>query len=175
MTIDQNVGQQRPHDLSSYTPAPLRIVGECRLDTVPEEVWAKIADHEHLGDWVPLVGKVAVTSSSTGERVETGSERVCSLTGMGSLRERFLLWDPPTAYVYSAAGRLIPTRDHAGMFRLAAAPGGGTILTWQQSFRSTRSPLGLMFPAVMRLIMGRALGNLRAQFGGGRPTVRRLS
>lgn len=173
MTASRGLRGQSTYDVSPHTTAPLRIEGTCRFDASPEKVWARVADHERLGEFVPLVGKVIVDSLSGGE-VGTGSERVCSLTGMGKLRERFLVWDPPTGYVYSGSGRLVPIRDHAGILHVTG-DNGGSVLTWQQYFRTTRSPLGLIFPWVTRQIMRRAFLNLGKEFGGGEPSVRKVS
>ena len=160
-------GQQVPYDIASLVDAPLRIEAVAHFDAPAERVFAALAD---LGDlaFVPLIRRARVdhSASRTAGDADVGSARVCSVTGMGELHERIVLWDPPRGYAYQARGTLLPLTVHLGVFFVEPDEADGSVLVWRQYFRTSRAPHAVVFPAMTRWIMRGALANLRKQFGG---------
>lgn len=141
-------------------PAPLRIDASFRLEAPPEQVFAMLGDLEGITRFFPLIHHARVQHASG--CVGTGSERVCSIRGMGDVNERVVWWHAPIGYAYRARGRLLPLHQHLGVIRIGPGAQGGSELSWQQYFHTRLGPLGWMFPFMMRHMMGRAVTNIES-------------
>lgn len=144
-------------------PAPLRIDASFRLKAPPEKVFAMLGDLEGITRFFPLIHHAAVRHANG--CVGAGSERVCSIRGMGKVNERIVWWNAPIGYAYRAQGPLVPLREHLGVIQIAPGAQGGSELTWRQYFHTRLGPLGWMFPFMMRRMMGRAAANIDKLIG----------
>src|SRR6476659_7343331 len=84
-------------DPGRYTTAPLQTEGVIRFTGSLDAVFARIANHGALTDWVPMLKTVQVShpkSLPPGES-RIGTTRVLALRGGVTLREEIVYWDPP--------------------------------------------------------------------------------
>lgn len=155
---------EEPRELALAHGAPLRIDAAYALRAAPEAVFAVIADLQGIARFFPMIqhASVAHPRGCVGE----GSERVCSIRGMGKVRERIVWWREPVGYAYRAQGTLMPLRNHLGLIVLERMEAGGTRLVWRQYFDTRFGLLGWVFPWMMRRLMNRAIGNIARMTGG---------
>jgi hypothetical protein len=138
--------------------APLRISARYQFAASPERLFAVLGDLEGITRFFPMIHHASVAHQGGG--AGAGSERICSIRGMGKVRERVVWWRTPQGYAYRADGRFVPLRDHLGVIFIEPAPGGGSILVWRQYLRTRFGPMGWMFPVMMRMMMDRAVKNV---------------
>ncbi len=139
-------------------PAPLRITEYFRVGMRPEQLFAELGDMEGITRFFPLIyhATVAHHAGCAGE----GSQRVCSIHGMGKVNERIVWWSRPEGYAYQASGIMVPFRNHLGIILITPAGDGGSMLEWRHYFETRYGPLGWIFPVMMRLLMRRAVRNI---------------
>ncbi len=65
-------------DPTKYTSARLQAGGWIKFTDPPEKVFARIANHEGMTEWVPLLKQVTVMHPST---IATGEGNPCSNLG----------------------------------------------------------------------------------------------
>ncbi len=121
--------------------APLRVIKKAHLHAPPEQVFAKVSDHDNLEKWVPMIKHSSVDHS----RSVDGN--VCG-------------------YAFSVKGKNLPTSRHLAVFTIEDDGQGGSILTTRQFFYSKKSLKGLIMPVIMGIVLTRALKNLIRAFGG---------
>lgn len=152
-----------------YTPAPLQTEGVIRFAGPPDAVFARIANHAEMTDWVPLLKTVQVSHPeplSPGESM-IGTARVLALRGGITVREEIVYWDPPHSYAYTTEGKRWPLRNYVGFMGVqAAADSGGGTFVFREYFRVDGAlQRALVSPGIV--ILGkRALGNLSKLTGG---------
>lgn len=144
-------------------PAPLRIEARFHVDASPRAVFGTLGDLEGITRYFPMIHRAVVhhPEGCAGD----GSERVCSIRGMGDVTERIVWWREPVGYAYRANGPWIPLQDHLGVISIAELNDGSSLLDWRQYFNTRYGPMGWMFPPMMRLMMGRAVSNLAGLLG----------
>jgi len=86
-------------DPGRYTAAPLQTEGVIRFTGSPDAVFARIANHGALTDWVPMLKTVQVSHPKPMPPGEStiGTTRVLALRGGVTLREEIVYWDPRAA------------------------------------------------------------------------------
>jgi carbon monoxide dehydrogenase subunit G len=88
-----------PKDLDHAESAPVIAEQVAIVDGTPDEVWAVILDYPGWADWFPGVQRCEATSDpATG----VGSTRRVTLGGGIVVDERFLAWDEPTCWAFTA-------------------------------------------------------------------------
>src|SRR6476469_5903976 len=162
-------------DPGRYTTAPLQTEGVIRFTGSLDAVFARIANHGALTDWVPMLKTVQVShpkSLPPGESM-IGTTRVLALRGGVTLREEIVYWDPPRCYTYTTEGNHWPIRSYLGFVGIESAADGGTF-----QFREYFSIDGRMRRVVVThaiLLLGsRALHNLSKLIGGTSVEVRHV-
>jgi hypothetical protein len=159
-----------------YTRAPLQTEGVIQFTGSPDAVFARIANHAAMTDWVPLLKTVTVSHPKPlppGEST-VGTTRVMALRGGVTLREEIVYWDPPRCYAYTTEGNRWPMRNYVGFLGVQAAAEGGTFLfkeyfSVEGTLRRTLVPHGIV------LLGKRALRNLSKLIGGTSVQIRHLS
>ena len=104
-------------DPGGYTAAPLQTEGVIRFGGSPDTVFARIANHPAMTDWVPLLKTVQVSHPKPlppGESM-LGTTRVLALRGGVTIREEVVYWDPPRCYAYTTEGKHWPMRNYVGL------------------------------------------------------------
>lgn len=139
-------------------PAPLRIAERYTVHATRERIFSLLGDLQSITRFFPMIhhAEVRHEEGCAGE----GSIRVCSVRGMGKIRERIVWWSEPAGYAYTAAGELVPIRDHLGVIRIFENDEGSATIEWRQYFNTRYGLLGWMFPFMMKIMMGRAIRNI---------------
>jgi Polyketide cyclase / dehydrase and lipid transport len=161
-------------DPGRYTPAPLQTDGVIRFTGSPDTVFARIADHAAMTDWVPLLKAVRVSHPKPLPPGEStiGTTRVLAMRGGVTLREEVVYWDPPHCYAYTTEGNHWPMRDYVGFLGVAAAAEGGTF-RFQEYFTVDGTLQRALVPHGIVLLGRRALHNLSKLIGGTSVELRR--
>ena len=156
-------------DPGQYTAAPLQTEGVIRFPGPPDSVFARIADHAAMTDWVPLVKTVQISHPKPlppGESM-AGTARVLALRGGVTIREEVVYWDPPRCYAYTTEGKRWPMRNYVGFMGVQAAAGGGGGVFLFREYFCVEGALrrALVSPGIV--ILGKvALRNLSKLIGG---------
>ena len=154
-------------DPGRYTAAPLQTEGVIRFTGSPDAVFAQIADHMAMTNWVPLLKTVQVSHPEPLPPNEStvGTTRILALRGGVILREEVVYWDPPRCYAYTTQGKCWPMRNYVGFMGVQATAGGGAFIFREYfcvdgALRRTLVSHGIV-------ILGRrALRNLSTLIGG---------
>ncbi len=163
-------------DPGRYTTAPLQTEGVIRFAGSADAVFARIANHAAMTDWVPLLKTVHVLHPQPlppGESM-VGTTRVLALRGGVTIREEVVYWDPPRCYAYTTEGKRWPMRNYVGFMGVQGAAGAGVFV-----FREYFCVDGALRRALVShgiVILGRrALDNLSKLIGGTSVAARHVS
>lgn len=116
------MGSPCSFDPALYTSARQQTEGWIDFRFAPEAVFARIADHASMGDWVPMVHAITVTHPipvGTGEST-VGTARHITFKGGLAITETVVHWNPPYCYAYNADGKHVPMKDYIGLFTIEA-------------------------------------------------------
>lgn len=139
-----------PCDLGFLREAPFRFVNEALLPAPPEKVFAVLADDSTWPHW--FKDFVSITWLSAPPH-GTGSTRIVR-TRMGSVNERFLVWEPGRRLSFYFESMNLPlARRMMEDMRLEAAGPAQTRFRWEVVYVPTL-PVRLLHPLV-RLLFGR--------------------
>lgn len=89
-------------DPTKFTSARLQTEGWMKFTDPPEKVFALLADHKGMTQWLPLLKKVTVTHTqevAPGESA-VGTARKMVFEGGITLVETVVFWNPPLCYAY---------------------------------------------------------------------------
>ena len=165
--------EQRRFDtlqVNDFTNAPQKAFSRARLSASPEVVFAKMADHENLDEWIPLINHKVVVDHSHSKhpgKNDVGTIRICNFGG-DTLTERIQYWQPGRSYAYSVLpSEDNPATDHLGVITVESDGAGGSLVSWRQYFNPKPWSLkAKVMPLMMGMVMDKALGNLADQYGG---------
>jgi hypothetical protein len=149
----------RLFNAKNFTSAPQQIRKTRYIDAPIEDVWAIVANHGGMTEWMPMISHVELTKSNDAGEFSEGCERECQF-GPDLLKEKIIFWDAPYGYAYSIADMHL-VRDHVGHFQLIPS-GSGTEVIWRQYFYPN-SNFAMNFVSrrvMMPSVMGKALKNL---------------
>ena len=82
----------RTFNATDYTDAPQQIQKTRYVDAPIEEVWAIVADHGGMTQWVPMISAVDLTATNHAGEFAEGCERQCKF-GPDLLKEKIVFWD----------------------------------------------------------------------------------
>jgi hypothetical protein len=143
-------------DPSEFTNARLQSEGWIRFTDPPEQVFARLANHEGMTEWLPLLKKVTVTHPrelAPGESA-IGTTRELTFHGGITLVEHVVFWNPPLCYAYDTQGKGLPLHNYIGLMGVEPEEKGGGSFVFQEYFdikgriKSTVVPYGVV--AAMR-------------------------
>lgn len=112
--------------------APLHNMHERRMAASPEQVWARIAEHETWPEWFTAIKAVRVT----GEAAGVGGKREVSIPGT-KMGEVFTVWEPNEQFAFAV---VTANRTLAGMAESVALrrDGDGCVVTYRQGIEPAR-------------------------------------
>lgn len=157
-------------DPGCYTTAPQQTEGLIRFAGSPEEVFARVANHPAMTEWVPLLKTVQVSHPqplAPGESM-VGTSRVLALRGGVTVREEIVYWNPPHGYAYTTEGKLWPLRNYVGFMgvQAAAGDGGGGNYVFREYFSVDGALRRALVSQGIVILGNRALRNLSKLIGG---------
>jgi hypothetical protein len=155
-------------DPSRFTPAPNQSEGWIAFRQSPERVFARIADHAALGDWVPFVQAVTVSHPhpvASGNST-IGTTREITLKGGLTIVERVIYWDPPYCYAYSTEGEHFPLKHYVGLFSVEPTDAQSGRFVFREYFDEMGRVERVIVPHGVITFGKRALGNLSRSIGG---------
>ena len=144
---------------TDYTDAPAQLRKTRYIDAPIKDVWAIVADHGGMTQWMPMISHVELTKSNEDGEFAEGCERECQF-GPDLLKEKIVFWDAPYGYAYKIADMHL-VRNHVGHIQLIPS-GSGTEVVWTQYFYAN-SNFAMNFISrklMMPTVMTKALKNL---------------
>jgi hypothetical protein len=153
---------------TQYTTAPQQTEGWIVFRQSPEKVFARVADHAAMGDWVPMVQAITVTHPhpvAPGEST-IGTARHISLKGGLTIVETVVYWNPPYCYAYKAEGKLFPLKNYVGLFAVAPADAQSGRFILREYFDDMRPVEQVLLPHGVVAVFKQAMGNLARLIGG---------
>jgi hypothetical protein len=164
-------------DPTKFTDAPLQTEGWIRFTDPPDKVFARLADHEGMTEWLPLLKKVAVTHPQTLASGEStvGTTRTLVFQGGLTLVEQVVYWNPPLCYAYDTQGKAFPLQHYIGLLGVEPREGGGGALIFREYFAVSGRIQQTVIPHGIVLPMRKALQKLSQLIGGTEYDVRHVS
>jgi len=153
---------------SQYRSAPHQTEGWIVFHEAPEKVFARIADHAAMGDWVPLVQKVTVTHPRPlAHDVSTiGTTRFITLKGGMEIVEKVAYWNPPYCYAYTSEGKHFPFKNYVGLFQVDPMDAQSGRLIFREYFEEMGHLQQAILPHGVIALGKKAMGNLSRLIGG---------
>lgn len=155
-------------DPTQFTTATLQTEGWIRFNAAPDQVFARLADHEGMTDWLPLLSKVTVVRPeglATGED-GPGVTRTLHFHGGITLVEQVVYWNPPLCYSYDTSGTLFPMDNYIGMMGVLPGQDGGGTFVFREYFELQDRPESAIIPHGVVLAMKQAFGRLSKLIDG---------
>ncbi len=163
-------------DPTEFTAAPLQTEGWIRFTYPPEQVFAQLADHESMTEWVPLLKSVTVLHPkevAPGESMVRTARTLGFLGGI-TLVERVVFWNAPLCYAYDTQGQLFPLQNYIGFMGVEPAADGGGRFIFLEYF-DVHGPIHYgVIPHGVALVMHKAFEKLSALIGGTELDVRHV-
>ncbi len=163
-------------DPTQFTTARLQTEGWIRFTDPPDKVFAQIANHEGLREWVPLLKKVTVTHPQTlppGEST-VGTTRTLKFQGDMTLVEHVVFWNAPWCYAYDTQGKGFPLQNYIGLFGVVAEKNGGTFV-FREYFDAKGRVKRAVIPHGLVAPMRQAFKKLSKLIGGTELDVRHVT
>ena len=111
----------------------LKVTKQATINAPADQVWAKIRNFDGLGTWHPAVEKDEIVA---GKNNEVGAERLLSLKGGGTIKEKLLAFDDKRhSFRYSILEGVLPVSSYTSTVSVAAAGKGKSTVTWSGSFK----------------------------------------
>jgi hypothetical protein len=152
---------------TEFTNAPLQTEGWMRFTDPPEKVFAVLANHEGMTEWLPLLKKVTVTHPrelASGEST-VGTRRELVFQGGLTLVETIVYWNPPLCYAYDTHGKVFPLQNYIGLMGVEPLENGGTFI-FREYYDLPGSVQNAVIPHGVVLAMKQAFSKLSKLIGG---------
>lgn len=123
-------------DPTSLTSAPLQTEGWIHFSDSPEQVFARLANHEGMTEWIPLLNQVTVSHPQTlaSGKNTVGTTRTLVFKGGITLVERIVFWNAPLCYAYDTQGKGFPMQNYIGFMGVEPAENGGGTFIFREYF-----------------------------------------
>lgn len=155
-------------DPAEFTNAPLQTEGWIRFSDPPDQVFARLAHHEGMTEWVPLLKEVTVSHPQplTSGESTVGTTRTMIFQGGLTLVERIVYWNPPLCYAYDTQGKLFPLQNYIGLMGVVPGEDGGGVFVFREYFTVGGSIKNAVIPRGVVPPMQQALRTLSQLIGG---------
>jgi len=155
-------------DPAQYTSAPHQTEGWIEFNTSPEKVFARIADHAALGEWIPLVHEITVTHPHLVDPGEStiGTARHITMQGGLAIVETVVYWNPPHCYAYKGEGKHFPLKNYLGLFQIEASDNQSGRFIFREYFDDLGRVEQAILPHGVVAAFRKALGNLARLIDG---------
>jgi len=155
-------------DPAQYTTAPHQTEGWIVFRQSPERVFARIADHAALGEWIPLVQEITVSHPhpvAPGEST-IGTARHITMKGGLTIVETVVYWNPPYCYAYKGEGKHFPLKNYLGLFQIEASDDQSGRFIFREYFDDLGRVEQAILPHGVVSVFKQALGNLARLIDG---------
>jgi hypothetical protein len=155
-------------DPTQYTTAPHQTEGWIEFNTPPERVFARVADHAAMGEWIPLVQEITVTHPRPVDPGEStiGTARHIALKGGLAIVETVVFWNPPHCYAYKGEGKHFPLKNYLGLFAVEPADARSGRFIFREYFDEMKPVENAILPHGVVTLFSQALGNLARLIDG---------
>lgn len=155
-----------PVDLDWIPRAPQVVKVSARFSAPPAKVFAAFADASTWPRWFPLMTSAVYRDPAGGG---LGRERTVVLRTLGTFRERFIAWDEPGRYAFTAVATTSPMLARFAEDYRLTADGTGTRFDWTMGaqLRGVARPGAPILRMIMRRLLNRAARKLEARLGSG--------
>jgi len=155
-------------DPKSLTTAPHQTEGWILFRESPERVFARVADHAAMGEWLPLVQDIRVSHPAPVAPGQSmiGTTRTITLKGGLSVTEEGVYWNPPYCYAYSSRGKLFPLKNYIGLCLVEPLDDTSGKLILREYFDELGPLPQAIVPHGVVAVFHQALGNLARLIGG---------
>ena len=164
-------------DPTQYTTAPQQTEGWINFRAAPETVFARVADHAALGDWIPLVQQITVTQPGPVAPGEStiGTARTITLKGGLAVVETVVYWNPPHCYAYKTEGKHFPLKNYVGLFAVEPADAQSGRFIFREYFDDMGPVEQTLLPHGVVAVFKQAMGNLARLIGGAEYAIATVS
>ena len=140
-----------PAELDWIARAPQVVKVSMHFTAPPGRVFAAFADAATWPTWFPLMTSAAYADPRGGG---LGRERTVSLRTLGSFRERFIGWEDPGRFAFTAVATSSPLLARFGEDYRLTADGSGTRFDWTMGaeLRGFARPGAPVLRLIMRLL-----------------------
>lgn len=148
-----------PVDLEWIARAPQIVTVTAHFTAAPGRVFGAFADAATWPRWFPLMRSATYREPIGGG---LGRERDVALLTLGRFRERFIAWDDPTRYAFTAVATTSPMLARFGEDYRLTPDGSGTRLHWTMGaeLRGVARAGAPALRLIMRRLLTRAARNL---------------
>ncbi len=153
---------------TQYTTAPHQTEGWIVFRESPDKVFARVADHAALGDWIPLVQEITVSHPhpvAPGEST-IGTARAITFKGGLAVVETVVYWNPPHCYAYKGEGKYFPLKNYLGLFQVEPIDDQSGRFIFREYFDEMGRVEQAILPQGVVAVFKEALGNLARLIGG---------
>lgn len=111
----------------------LKVTKSVTIEAPADEVWAKVKDFDGLATWHPALESDKIVA---GKNNEVGAERLLTLKGGGTIREKLLAFDDRHhTFKYAILEGVLPVSDYSSTITVQAAGKDKSTVTWAGSFK----------------------------------------
>jgi len=111
----------------------LHVSKEVTIDAPADQVWAKIKDFDGLATWHPALESDKIVA---GKNNEVGAERLLTLKGGGTIKEKLLAFDAKKhSFKYSILEGVLPVSDYTSTVTVKSMGKDKSTVTWSGSFK----------------------------------------
>ncbi len=112
---------------------PLKVSKQVTIDASADKVWATIKDFDGLDKWHPALASDKIVA---GKNNEVGAERLLTLKGGGTIKEKLLAFDDKRHSMrYAILEGVLPVSDYTSTITVASAGNDRSTVTWSGSFK----------------------------------------
>ncbi len=161
------MNNNRPFDPFLFTSARQQTEGWIDFRFSPEAVFARVADHASMSEWIPMVHAITVTQPEgvAGGESAVGTARHITFKGGIAVTETVVYWNPPYCYAYNATGNAVPMKDYIGVLSVGATGEQSGRLILREYFELGRVEQAVIPHGVVTAFK-QAFGTLAGQIGG---------
>ena len=111
----------------------LKVSKQATVDADVDKTWATIKDFGGLDKWHPALESDKIVA---GKDNEVGAERLLTLKGGGTIKEKLLSYDAAThSYKYAILEGVLPVSDYTSTISVTPAGKGKSTVTWSGEFK----------------------------------------
>lgn len=122
-----------PAATAADTVAWLHVNKTVRIKAPVDMVWNAVKDFDAINTWHPAVDKDEIVA---GKNNKAGAERLLTLKGGGTIKERLLRFNPANhTFAYEIVEGVLPVSDYRSRVVVKSADDNKSTVTWSGRFK----------------------------------------